>query len=221
MGGLGPAKRAAASTSTSMAPSSSSAASIHATVARIPAIPQLPAAAARPQRSFSLARVRGVGVTRNADRLRCRRRLLTARGDYESWHPDDDDDGDEQRDSSDQAAGFDAAVALFNGGDFHACHDVVEELWYTAEEPTRTLLHAILQCAVGFHHLFNQVCTPIRHPTRLHIRALIYKSINNGTAEPPWRHDGARRRPLQAPQAAPRRRRGPILSLRRGGRRRA
>ncbi|KAL5205753.1 hypothetical protein ABZP36_033962 [Zizania latifolia] len=132
-----------------MAPSSSSAASIHATVDRIPTIPQLPAA--RPQRSFSLA----PRVTRNAD-LRCRRRLLTARGDYESWPPDDDDDGDEQRDSSDQAAGFDAAVALFNGGDFHACHDVVEELWYTAEEPTRTLLHAILQCAVGFHHLFNQ-----------------------------------------------------------------
>ncbi|KAF0889057.1 hypothetical protein E2562_021113 [Oryza meyeriana var. granulata] len=52
--------------------------------------------------------------------------------------------------------GFDAAAALFNGGEFHACHDVVEELWYTAEEPTRTLLHGILQCAVGFHHLFNQ-----------------------------------------------------------------
>ncbi|KAM3694120.1 hypothetical protein ACB098_07G034000 [Castanea mollissima] len=25
-----------------------------------------------------------------------------------------------------------------------------------AQEPTRTLIHCILQCAVGFHHLFNQ-----------------------------------------------------------------
>ena len=53
-------------------------------------------------------------------------------------------------------AGFDAAVALFNGGEYHACHDVVEELWYSAEDPGRTLLHGVLQCAVGFHHLFNQ-----------------------------------------------------------------
>ena len=28
-----------------------------------------------------------------------------------------------------------------------------------AQEPTRTLIHGILQCAVGFHHLFNQVGT--------------------------------------------------------------
>ena len=52
------------------------------------------------------------------------------------------------------AAGFDAAVALFNRGEYH---DVVEELWYGAEDPARTLLHGLLQCAVGFHHLFNQV----------------------------------------------------------------
>uniref|UniRef100_A0A0D9XWI3 DUF309 domain-containing protein n=1 Tax=Leersia perrieri TaxID=77586 RepID=A0A0D9XWI3_9ORYZ len=79
--------------------------------------------------------------------LRCRRRLLTARGDHQAPPPDDE---------LGSGGGFDTAVALFNGGEFHACHDVVEELWYTAEEPTRTLLHAILQCAVGFHHLFNQ-----------------------------------------------------------------
>ncbi|PWZ26479.1 Protein Mpv17 [Zea mays] len=51
---------------------------------------------------------------------------------------------------------FGAAVALFNRGEYHACHDVVEELWYSAEDPARTLLHGLLQCAVGFHHLFNQ-----------------------------------------------------------------
>ncbi|KAK1319235.1 hypothetical protein QJS10_CPB04g00565 [Acorus calamus] len=52
--------------------------------------------------------------------------------------------------------GFDRAVSLFNGGDYHACHDVLEELWNVAEEPRRTLIHGILQCAVGFHHLFNK-----------------------------------------------------------------
>uniref|UniRef100_A0A0E0MJ64 DUF309 domain-containing protein n=1 Tax=Oryza punctata TaxID=4537 RepID=A0A0E0MJ64_ORYPU len=84
--------------------------------------------------------------------LRCRRRLLTARGDY-----DYESTANEEEEESEAIGGsFDTAVALFNGGEFHACHDVVEELWYTAEEPTRTLLHAILQCAVAFHHLFNQ-----------------------------------------------------------------
>ncbi|XP_010922954.1 uncharacterized protein [Elaeis guineensis] len=51
---------------------------------------------------------------------------------------------------------FDRAAELFNGGDYHRCHDFLEELWNGAEEPIRTLLHGILQCAVGFHHLFNQ-----------------------------------------------------------------
>uniref|UniRef100_A0A0E0F251 DUF309 domain-containing protein n=1 Tax=Oryza meridionalis TaxID=40149 RepID=A0A0E0F251_9ORYZ len=89
--------------------------------------------------------------------LRCRRRLLTARGDYDFYENYADEEEDEEEEESEAICGsFDAAVALFNGGEFHACHDVVEELWYTAEEPTRTLLHAILQCAVGFHHLFNQ-----------------------------------------------------------------
>nr|CAB3459241.1 unnamed protein product [Digitaria exilis] len=82
---------------------------------------------------------------RRADLIRCRRRLLTARGE----RPSHDEDEEE-------VAGFDAAVALFNRGEYHACHDVVEELWYTAEDPVRTLLHGLLQCAVGFHHLFNQ-----------------------------------------------------------------
>ncbi|KAJ6795021.1 uncharacterized protein M6B38_348025 [Iris pallida] len=53
-------------------------------------------------------------------------------------------------------ATFGLAVSLFNGGDYHRCHDVLEEMWSAAEEPARTLLHGILQCAVGLHHLFNQ-----------------------------------------------------------------
>ncbi|XP_009799006.1 uncharacterized protein LOC107764917 [Nicotiana tabacum] len=51
---------------------------------------------------------------------------------------------------------FQEAVALFNSRDYYRCHDVLEALWNQSQEPIRTLLHGILQCAVGFHHLFNQ-----------------------------------------------------------------
>ncbi|KAJ0975409.1 hypothetical protein J5N97_017374 [Dioscorea zingiberensis] len=54
------------------------------------------------------------------------------------------------------APSFDLAVSLFNAGDYYRCHDYIEELWYDSEEPVRTLLHGILQCAVGLHHLFSQ-----------------------------------------------------------------
>ncbi|KAK4564635.1 hypothetical protein RGQ29_006636 [Quercus rubra] len=65
-------------------------------------------------------------------------------------HYDDDDD-----DTSDNCS-FDEAVALFNDREYYKCHDYLEALWNMAQEPTRTLIHGILQCAVGFHHLFNQ-----------------------------------------------------------------
>lgn len=52
---------------------------------------------------------------------------------------------------------FEEAVALFNDREYYKCHDFLEALWNDAQEPTRTLIHGILQCAVGFHHLFNQV----------------------------------------------------------------
>ncbi|KAK5841775.1 uncharacterized protein LOC108466432 [Gossypium arboreum] len=51
---------------------------------------------------------------------------------------------------------FDEAVSLFNQREYYKCHDLLEALWNKAEDPTRTLIHGILQCAVGFHHLFNQ-----------------------------------------------------------------
>lgn len=53
--------------------------------------------------------------------------------------------------------GFEDAVLLFNRREFYECHDVLESIWLRAEEPARTLVHAILQCAVGFHHLLNRV----------------------------------------------------------------
>nr|CAD1817382.1 unnamed protein product [Ananas comosus var. bracteatus] len=69
-------------------------------------------------------------------------------GDVPPEPPQDDGDG--------EGPSFDLAVGLFNGGDYYGCHDALEELWYGAEDPIRTLLHGVLQCAVGLHHLFNQ-----------------------------------------------------------------
>ncbi|CAL4995790.1 unnamed protein product [Urochloa decumbens] len=129
-----------------------------ATAALSPRPPQLRACSppsSRPLLSSSsslylLLQHRGSCCRARAD-LRCRRRLLTARGEGERPHHEEDEEDDELTGGS-----FDAAVALFNRGEYHACHHVVEELWYAAEDPARTLLHGILQCAVGFHHLFNQ-----------------------------------------------------------------
>ena len=61
-------------------------------------------------------------------------------------------------DTSDNCS-FEEAVMLFNDREYYKCHDYLEALWNMAQEPTRTLIHGILQCAVGFHHLFNQVGT--------------------------------------------------------------
>ncbi|ESR42955.1 hypothetical protein KPL70_018171 [Citrus sinensis] len=62
----------------------------------------------------------------------------------------------EEDDNDGENCSFDEAVALFNERAYYKCHDCLESLWYTAEEPTRTLIHGVLQCAVGFYHLFNQ-----------------------------------------------------------------
>lgn len=64
---------------------------------------------------------------------------------------------DEEDNEEEEEHNFDEAVTLFNGGEYYKCHDYLESLWHNAEEPSRTLIHGILQCAVGFHHLFNQV----------------------------------------------------------------
>ena len=68
-----------------------------------------------------------------------------------------EDDYDDD-DTSDNCS-FDEAIMLFNDREYYKCHDSLEALWNMAQEPTRTLIHGILQCAVGFHHLFNQVGT--------------------------------------------------------------
>ncbi|KAL8129170.1 hypothetical protein V2J09_018325 [Rumex salicifolius] len=63
---------------------------------------------------------------------------------------------EDEADSSNSNSRFEGTIELFNNIEYYACHDVVENLWYSSSDPTRTLLHALLQCAVGFHHLFNQ-----------------------------------------------------------------
>ncbi|KAL8489072.1 hypothetical protein ACS0TY_025108 [Phlomoides rotata] len=55
-----------------------------------------------------------------------------------------------------ETCSFNEAVSLFNSRDYYRCHDVLESLWNKSEDPARTLVHGLLQCAVGFHHLFNQ-----------------------------------------------------------------
>uniref|UniRef100_A0A2N9F7B2 DUF309 domain-containing protein n=1 Tax=Fagus sylvatica TaxID=28930 RepID=A0A2N9F7B2_FAGSY len=62
----------------------------------------------------------------------------------------------EDDDDTNDNCSFDEAVTLFNDREYYKCHDYLEALWNKAQEPTRTLIHGILQCAVGFHHLFNQ-----------------------------------------------------------------
>ncbi|KAM7270643.1 hypothetical protein ACFE04_029857 [Oxalis oulophora] len=63
---------------------------------------------------------------------------------------------DNQEEEGDGDCSFNEAVLLFNKREYYKCHDLLEALWIKAEDPTRTLLHGILQCAVGLHHLFNK-----------------------------------------------------------------
>lgn len=47
-------------------------------------------------------------------------------------------------------------VAEFQRGEFYACHDTLEALWFEAQEPHKTFLQGILQIAVACYHLGNQ-----------------------------------------------------------------
>ena len=44
------------------------------------------------------------------------------------------------------------AIALFNQGEWYACHDVVEALWHETAGPMRPVLQGILQIAVAQLH---------------------------------------------------------------------
>jgi predicted metal-dependent hydrolase len=48
---------------------------------------------------------------------------------------------------------FEQAVALFNAGEWYACHDGFEALWHECQGPSRKALQGILQIAVSQLHL--------------------------------------------------------------------
>jgi predicted metal-dependent hydrolase len=48
---------------------------------------------------------------------------------------------------------FEEAIALFNNGDYYACHDALEEIWHNAWQCDRAFYQGILQIAVGLYHL--------------------------------------------------------------------
>lgn len=101
---------------------------------------------------------------------------------------------DEEDEEEDEICSFDEAVSLFNKRDYYKCHDVLEALWNNSQDPTRTLVHGILQCAVGFHHLFNQVC----YFMKKNLIFLKEKWVNGMIhAEPQGSNDGTGRRAMQ------------------------
>jgi predicted metal-dependent hydrolase len=50
---------------------------------------------------------------------------------------------------------LDEGIALFNQGDYYACHDVLEAIWMEANTPDKPFYQGILQIAVGLYHLGN------------------------------------------------------------------
>ena len=48
---------------------------------------------------------------------------------------------------------FGVAIWLFNGEDWYACHDLLEELWHETAGPMQPVLQGILQIAVAELHL--------------------------------------------------------------------
>ncbi|NUN65215.1 DUF309 domain-containing protein [Pseudanabaena biceps] len=48
------------------------------------------------------------------------------------------------------------AIALFNNGEYYACHDALEEIWHNAWQSDRAFYQGILQIAVGLYHLQSQ-----------------------------------------------------------------
>ena len=45
------------------------------------------------------------------------------------------------------------AIDLFNGSEWYACHDGLEELWHETQGPMRPVLQGLLQIAVAHLHL--------------------------------------------------------------------
>jgi predicted metal-dependent hydrolase len=52
-------------------------------------------------------------------------------------------------------------IGEFNRGEFHQCHDTLEELWKAEPDPIRHLYQGILQIGVAFYHLRAQRYGPV------------------------------------------------------------
>lgn len=48
------------------------------------------------------------------------------------------------------------AIALFNNGEFYACHDALEAIWVEAPVDEKKFYQGLLQIAVAFYHLGNK-----------------------------------------------------------------
>ncbi|MBD2327202.1 DUF309 domain-containing protein [Alkalinema sp. FACHB-956] len=46
-------------------------------------------------------------------------------------------------------------IEAFNQGHFYACHDILEAIWFQAEEEDKKFYQGILQIAVGLYHFGN------------------------------------------------------------------
>jgi predicted metal-dependent hydrolase len=59
---------------------------------------------------------------------------------------------DDTRDGSDPDDSFERGVALFNRGDFFACHEVWEELWLRSTGAEKIFYQGLIQTAVAILH---------------------------------------------------------------------
>jgi predicted metal-dependent hydrolase len=50
-------------------------------------------------------------------------------------------------------SGLVRGIEDFNRGEFHKCHDTLEQLWMAERRPVRALYKDILQIGVAFYHL--------------------------------------------------------------------
>ena len=47
---------------------------------------------------------------------------------------------------------IDEGIALFNAGEFFACHDVLEDFWGELTCPEKSMFQGLIQAAVALHH---------------------------------------------------------------------
>jgi len=47
---------------------------------------------------------------------------------------------------------LEGGIALFNGGEYFACHEVLEEAWTPERGPRRLFLQSLIHMAVGLYH---------------------------------------------------------------------